>query len=176
MSTVRFMAVATFLIGYGLSHDFSLAQTITVGTGTGTPGSVVSFPVSLQTLGFSVATVQNEIYFSQGTPIRSKASGKPDCTVNPAIGKDSTTFVFLPTGCTGSACTGARAIVASTSDTSPIPDGNQLYTCNVQIGSSSPPGIYPLVATVTSSVVAADPEGVALEALGVDGQVVVNAP
>jgi hypothetical protein len=90
----------------------------------------------------------------------------PSCSVNPAIGKEGF-FTFLPhlcsndatktctadfdctpgtcTGaCTGTQCTGIRAIILSVDDLNPIPDGSTLYSCEVAIASAAAAGDYPL--------------------------------
>jgi hypothetical protein len=77
-----------------------------------------------------VAGTQNDINFPREAQIAATDNDTPDCAVNPDIGKEATGFVFLPHGCTpGVDCTGVRALVLSTSNVDPIPDGSVLYTC-----------------------------------------------
>ncbi len=145
--------------------------TVTVGATSGHRGAVVSFSVSLQVSGNIVAS-QNDIGFdSSNTPIRI-ASGKPDCTASPAmssLGK-SVSFVFLPHNCSGTGCNAVRAIINDNSGTD-IPSGTTLYTCNIQISSSAPLGIYTLTAAAVS---AAAPNGAKALVSGINGQVTVN--
>jgi hypothetical protein len=78
------------------------------------------------------------------TPILSTAEGTPDCRVNPAIRKRSTTFSFLPPGCSaGTTCTAVRALVLDLANTDPIAPGAELYTCIVAIAAEAS-GTFPL--------------------------------
>lgn len=111
-------------------------------------GSPVSVTATLSTGGGWVAGTQNEFTFATAenrkvTVVR-KANGRPDCTVNPEIDKGSTTFAFLPLGCTADTCTAVRAIVFSSEDVEPIADGAVLYTCRLQVAAGAPEGVYPL--------------------------------
>ncbi|HYC22008.1 MAG TPA: hypothetical protein VEI94_04865 [Candidatus Bathyarchaeia archaeon] len=145
------------------------APEVVVGSVTGAPATQVTFDVSLAADGASVASMQNDTAFDPvQTPIAS-VGGLPDCTVNSATGKTAF-FVFLPNGCSGTACTSIRALLVSFTDANPIPDG-ALYSCNVDISASAPPASYPLTA---SGVVLSTPAGTAVPgAIGVDGAVVV---
>ncbi|MFN8625897.1 MAG: thrombospondin type 3 repeat-containing protein [Candidatus Binatia bacterium] len=69
-------------------------------------------------------------------------TGAPECTVNPAIGKDGF-FAFTPNGCTGAACTGISAIIVAVNNLTAIGDNTELYTCKVNIDSSAT-GDHPL--------------------------------
>lgn len=111
----------------------------------GQPGDDVSITARLVTAGASVIGTQNDIVFdSLNTPIAAFADGKPDCGVNPDIGIATASFAFLPSGCSGSACTAMRAVVFSADTTAPIADGAALYTCTISIASTAPTGVYPL--------------------------------
>jgi hypothetical protein len=133
--------------------------TIQVGSAAGGAGDTVTLPVSLSTGGWVVAGTQNDIAFAGSAPIQAKTNGKPDCTVNPDIGKEASSFSFHPSGCTpGTDCTGIRAIILSVADPSPIPDGSVLYTCKIKIGAGAPTGIYPLTC---SNPGATNPKGAA---------------
>ena len=89
--------------------------------------------VRLVTGGAEIAGVQNDIYFDPNVRIRPNSLGRPDCTVNPGIGKGATSFAFLPPLCSGNICTGSRAIVFSVDDVNPISDGSLLYTCQISV-------------------------------------------
>ena len=116
---------------------------IIVGDAAGAPNSTVPFDVSLETQA-QIAGVQVDIAFDPKAAIVAKEDGKPDCTVNPAIDKDATSFAFQPSDCTvGTTCTGIRAIVLSLENLDPIPDGSKLFTCNLALAADAA-GTYPL--------------------------------
>jgi hypothetical protein len=145
--------------------------TITVGNTIGAPGATVSFDVSLDSAGQSVAGAQNDIAYDPLTPIAETLSGDPDCTVNPATGKDLF-LSFLPAGCTyGIDCTSIRAIVISLVDVDPIPDG-ALYSCKVKIDAAAPGGLHPLD---NSNADSSDPGANELTTDAVDGVVSVSS-
>jgi len=103
-------------------------QTVTTVPATG------SFSVKLAAGGAQIAGTQSDITFPTNAPIAHKATGKPDCAVNPDINKGATSFAFRPNGCTaGTDCTAVRALVLATDNTDPIPDGSVLFTCNIAI-------------------------------------------
>lgn len=125
--------------------------TIIVGDAVGAAGDFVPFSVSLQTA-TAVAETLNEISFEPETPIAADNQGRPMCSVNPAIGKDASTFTFLPTGCTvATDCTGIRASIDSTSGRSAIPNGSVLYTCQIAIDEEAADGTYDLTCANASS-------------------------
>jgi hypothetical protein len=141
---------------------------------SGAPGQTVSFSATLRTGGATVAGAQNDIQFDPAnTPLASKSAGKPQCAVNPTIGKNATAFTLLPNKCNGRTCTGMRALVLSLTDTRPIADGSVLYTCTVRIPSTAQPGIYPLA---ISAVAMSTPDGQEVpRASGVAGAITVTA-
>jgi hypothetical protein len=148
---------AALWFGTTMAHAEDVA--INVGSASGNDGDVVSFDVTLSTAGAQVSGTQNDITFDANAPIQAKTNNRPDCAVNPDIGKEATSFSFRPSGCTpGSTCTGVRALVLSTSNTDAIPDGSVLYTCMVAIGASAPNGNYPLEC---SNQGASNPKGAA---------------
>ncbi len=123
----------------------------------GQPGDDVFMVARLVTAGASVAGTQNDIGFdSINTPIAAFANGRPDCGVNPDIGKGAASFAFLPSGCSGGGCTAMRAIVFSTDNSAPIEDGAALYTCTISIAPTARTGVYPLS---IGGVVLSAPEG-----------------
>ncbi len=146
---------------------------VVLGSASGAPGQTVSFSATLRTGGATVAGAQNDIQFDPvNTPLASKSAGKPQCAVNPAIGKGATAFAFRPNKCSGSACTGVRALVLSMTDIRPIADGSVLYTCTVRIPRTARPGTYPLA---ISGVALSTPDGQEVRASGVAGSVTVTA-
>lgn len=148
--------------------------TIDVGTASGTPGSQVSFDVTLDSGGLTVTGTQNDIAYDPLTRVAANLSGDPDCTVNPATGKDVFTG-FLPNSCTpGVDCTGIRVLVLSLSNSDPIPDG-VLYSCNVEISPAAIAGTYPLVISNADSA-GGPPNFDPQPTTGNDGAVTVLTP
>jgi hypothetical protein len=128
-------------------------RSINVGSVTATPGSFVTFAVTLT--GASVAGTQNDIVFdSTNTPIAKKANGSPDCTAAPALNKN-VSFAFLPSGCVGTTCSAVRAVVASMQNTAAIPSGATLYTCKIRVVPTATVGNHLLVNSHASSCTAA---------------------
>jgi hypothetical protein len=157
-------------------HDAAPADagmpSVNVGSASGADGQQVTFAVSLSTAGATVAGVQNDIAFDvTNTPIAATLSGSPDCTVNPSINKEFTTFAFEPPFCVGTACTSIRALVFSVMNVDAIPDGSVLYTCNVNISPTAPAASYPLAA---SNVDMSDPMGHDIPSIGTDGAITVT--
>jgi MYXO-CTERM domain-containing protein len=128
-----------------------------VGSASGAPGSTVTFSVTLQTTA-QVAGTQNDIAFSPQARIAAEEDGTPKCAVNPAIMKDQTSFAFTPFECTGTACTGVRAVVISFENLDVIPTGSVLYTCDVEIAADATES-FPLTC---SDPGAGDPEAMKL--------------
>ncbi len=88
-------------------------ESIVVGVAYVNPGGVGSFDVSFYSdsiIAFTTGVQVDVGYDSQFTPVAAKADGTPDCTPNPATGKDMS-FNFLPNGCSGSGCASIRAVV-----------------------------------------------------------------
>ena len=110
------------------------------GTANGARGETVSIDVSLRARRETVAGVQNDLRLSSHLRVAARPDGRPDCAVNPDIGKLASAFVFLPNGCRGRDCTAVRALVLSLDDVAPIADGALLYTCAVTIGPRAPLG------------------------------------
>ncbi len=145
---------------------------IVVGTVSGAPGQDVLLTVTLQAAGAKVAGTENDLNFDAAN-VSLGTGGKPSCRVNPAIEKGGTAFAFRPTGCKGTACATARALVLAMDNTDPIADGAALYTCTVHISPSAPPGQYRIR---VSGVVLSTPAGqVVPNAAGSDGMVSVSA-
>jgi hypothetical protein len=119
-----------------------------------------------------VAT-ENRILLDARAPIATRGT-RPNCTVNPAIAKDSTIFAFLPPDCTSTgSCELIKSIVISFGDSAPIADGSVLYTCAVDILASATPGdVVPLVC---SEPVASGPRGELCEPVCFSGEIDVGA-
>lgn len=150
---------------------------IDIGSGSAAAGTTTAFAVtfSLTDPLVTVAGVQNDITFDPLTPIPAATDGRPDCTAEPGIDNDVTSFTFLPMGCTpGDDCSGVRAFVLSTANTDPIADGATLYSCQVAIAADAPLGSYPLVAGMP---LASGPDAEILAVQASDGAVeVIEGP
>ena len=172
------------------------AQTITIGSASGAPGDEVTISVTLATGGKEIAGTQNTITFDPANaPIEPLSAGKcsvsktkvcaadadcppaevcikgPSCGVNPAIGKGGSAFSFLPSKCTGSACTSVKGLVLALDNTDPIPDGSLLYTCKVKIAATAANGAYPLT---NSGVGFSNSAGDSVPGTGTNGEVIVG--
>jgi len=135
----------------------ALAQGLTVSSPAANPGQQVSFTVVLSTGGAQVAGLQADLRFEAvNTPVSRRASGRPNCTVNPAIGK-SGAFGFLPPDCSASSCTSMRAIVFAIDSLDPIPDASVLFTCTIDVSSVASAGRHPIT---LENVIFNDPNGV----------------
>ena len=120
------------------------------------------FAVTLTTGGAPVVSAQNDIDFDPTTPIMSCTSG----------GSKPVSFGFFPPDCTpGVDCTRLRAVVVSTSDLNPIPDGSTLYTCDVRIYAHAAPGAH---AMPVSGVKASDAVGNELPVSARSGRIVAT--
>lgn len=147
---------------------------IEVGDVRAVSGQQAIVAVSLRALSAEapdVAGTQNEIFFDPTTPIAVTEDGEPDCSVNPDIHKDGTSFLFLPPECTvGVDCAGVRAFVLALDNTTPIADGAVLYRCGVKVAADATVGTYPLT---NENAVAGDPSGNPVAARARSGQVEV---
>ncbi|MGH7789344.1 MAG: hypothetical protein ACRERC_20910 [Candidatus Binatia bacterium] len=169
MMRVEIAVTAVVLAVWGAAAP---AATIDIGTASGTAGQSVAVDVTLGTAGARVLAAQNFIAYGRDVYVPARVTGSPDCAVNPAIDKGATSFRFLPLGCDPvTACTGVRAIVLSFENLDPIADGSRLYTCQMVIPPTTPPGDYPLV---NDEQLASTDDGIALETSGTDGTVTVD--
>lgn len=138
-------------------------------------GEVATITATLRSGGASIAGTQNDIVFDpKQIAVAPKPNGKPDCAVNPKLGKEGTAFSFLPPGChsvIGAGCTTVRALVLSLSNVEAIPNGSVLYTCKVQISPQASPGAHTLS---LSRVGFSDPAGQAITGGGVAGALTVG--
>ena len=104
---------------------------IVVGSVEASPGDTIPVDVTLFVGSeLQVAGTQNDVEFGPGISIAQLQNGRPDCTVNPAIGKSGTAFNFV-TEADGS--TAMRAFVLALDNVDAIPTGSVLYTCNVVV-------------------------------------------
>jgi hypothetical protein len=124
---------------------------IRVGSAAGAPGTTVTIEVSLGAAGMTVIGTQNEIAFEPEAPIARRDDGRPECSVNPAIAKNATSFSFLPPDCDVDQCTGVLALVAAFDNEDPIPDGSVLYSCEVEIAANASPGAKSLTCPPTET-------------------------
>ena len=179
-----------------LAATAARAQSVTVGTASGNAGQEVTFNVTLQTGGQTVAGAQNDITYvpafgsvpsklvCNSDPTQSCATNQecidasgdpldtcvkaPQCDVNTVIKKEATRFAYQPPGCApGTDCTGVRAIVFSAINTRAIPDGAVLYTCKFDIAGGAS-GTSPLT---NSNALLSTPAGGQIDATAVSGSV-----
>jgi hypothetical protein len=133
----------------------------------------VTVAVTLHTGGEQIVAMENRILLDVRAPIAARGT-RPNCTVNPALGKDSTIFVFLPPDCASSgSCELIKSIVISFGDSEPIADGSVLYTCAVDIAASATPG--DLVPVVCTEPVASGPRGEFFEPFCINGEITVDS-
>jgi hypothetical protein len=148
---------------------------ILLSSASGAAGQVVTVTATLQTGGASIAGTQNDIGFDpQQIVVAPKANGKPDCSANPAIGKEGTAFSYQPSGCKsaiGSGCSGVRALVLSLGSVDAIASGSALYTCRVQIAPQARAGAQSLTVSRTGF---SSPKGDAIDGGGLNGSITVK--
>ncbi|MBI3784179.1 MAG: hypothetical protein HY270_12350 [Deltaproteobacteria bacterium] len=137
----------------------------------GNPGQSVPLEIRLNATTVQVAGTQNDLQFG-GSPLRiaPKSNGRPDCTVNPAINKNGTSFSFRPAGCSGDTCSSVRALVLALDNTDAIPNDDLLYTCTVDIAEDAADGQFPIV---IDGVRAATPDGAAIAGVGGGSAIVI---
>jgi hypothetical protein len=111
-----------------------------------------------------IAGTQNDLRFEDpSAAVLRLPNGRPDCTVNPAIDKDGTSFAFRPPGCAPDTCSGIRALVLATDNTDALPDMATLYTCRITaVGTTL---------MLVDRVIVSSPDGQRVPAVGVAGQV-----
>jgi len=148
------------------------AQSLTVSSvADAAPGSQVAISVTLGSGTAQVAGTQSTLTFDNtNATLNLKSNGKADCTVNADIDKAATTFGLQPAGCSGSTCTGVKALVLSFDNSTAIPDGSVLFTCKVNIAATASG-----TSTVAiSGVGASDPDGKAIAGVtGVPGTITI---
>jgi len=123
---------------------FAQNTTILVGSASGSPGEVVKIEVVLGT-DMDISDVTLVVDYDSPIAVQADSSNRPDCTVNPAINKPNSQFVFMPLGCaTSGDCTSVDVGITSLSSSDPIPNNSVLYTCQVGIAANAAPGNYEL--------------------------------
>ncbi len=144
----------------------AVMPTIELSDESGAPGSQVTFSATLHTAGVDIAGVEQEIHVDPLTPLLS-------CATAPGASK-SLSSVLRPTGCTpGVDCTSMKALYFSFSSLSPIPDGEVMYTCTVQVSAAAPDAVYVLDSQLEDG---ASPSGGSVAVAGDDGSVTVFTP
>lgn len=107
-----FLALTLGLLA-GAVSGIAPAQVVEVDRATGRTGDTVEVTVRLVGQGSGASALRVNLDFDPAAPILAR-EGKPVCSVNPDILKESTSFVFVPAGCTaGIDCSGVRAGVIS---------------------------------------------------------------
>ncbi len=136
----------------------------------GAPGQTVRLSVRLDSRGNAIAGLEVEINLAgpanfAGSPIVRA------CVVNPSIGKNATAFAYAPVGCSsGANCTRVQAIVIDLdSRSSVIPDGAELFTCDVTIAPNAVAG--GIVGVLLSRAGASNPDGHHQEISTQDGRI-----
>ncbi|MGD0946723.1 MAG: hypothetical protein ABSA52_04760 [Candidatus Binatia bacterium] len=161
--SVRVSALVLFGL-FGFAPSVWAAVSVNVGSATGSPGSTVTFFVTVTTTaGEQVAATDTTIVFESATPI-------VQCSTNPSFAISE--CALQPTGCTpGVDCQQTKCIVAPFGGT--IPSGSQLYACSVHIAANAAGGEYALHC---SAVGVFDSAGNSLNPQCTDGWVEVVPP
>jgi len=170
--TTRWMRTSACVIAYLVGFASVVAAVdLEVGYVQARPGDDIVFDVVLHSEGAQVAGTENSIAFSPNAPVLETETAEPDCWVNPAIDKSATAFAFFPFGCLPAIaydCNGIRAIVIALDNVAPIPDGEVLYSCRVQVAADAPAVEHRLLCLDAGS---ASPDAEALETTCRDGGV-----
>ena len=145
------------------------AVSIDIGSVAINRGTTGTVPVTLRTGGHEVVATQNYIFFdAMRAPIATRANGRPNCRSNPDINKGATNFSFYPPACIGTDCQAVVAVVLSTENLTPIPDGATLYTCEINVSDAQ----FEMNPTLHNrGVGASDPLGQPLPVSGTDGTI-----
>ncbi len=127
------------------SNDLRGCVALHLNSPTGAPGTEVQLVVTLHTASLQVFGTDNCIALPPGLSLATTNSGGPDCKVNAEIQKNGTAFIFNSPFCPNT----FEAFVATgfAEAVKPIPDGAQLYTCNVKIAADALPGPQALTCT-----------------------------
>lgn len=139
------------------------AISVDIGSAQGVAGSTVSIDVSLAGASDTeqVVAIVTTIGFDAATPIAAGNDGKPDCSLNPSIMKDNTSYSYQPRNCTvGTDCTAVKAAVISLNPATaktPIPNG-VVITCRFAIPAGAATGTMFALTNVKSTVT--DPDNV----------------
>src|SRR5262249_5728511 len=109
---------------------------IHIGSAIGRPGETIPIVVSIATAGLLVAGTGNDITFV----VPQLGLDPASCHANPALGKIAVASVVHADDATKT----VRVFMQSGVNAAPIADG-PLYTCQLQIAPSTPPGVYTLL-------------------------------
>lgn len=156
----------------GIHAALAQSPAIKVGNASGTPGATVKVKFILVNGGGKVAAAASDIaYDGTQLSVKRKPNGKPDCTINPAIGSEGAASKSLlasePNAANSSKV--LRLGVIGTDNSNPIPDG-LLVTCGFVIAPGATPGAKILTNTPSASDASAGPVSVQ----GTNGKIVVR--
>jgi len=122
-----------------LAHPAQGANSVRINSPVAEPGESFALEAVFEGEGGpEVAGVQVDLTLPAGVRIES-FGGKPDCTADPAAGKEDTGFALRPADCQGIACTGVRALVLSLTSVDPIPPGTRMFACRGTVSQSASP-------------------------------------
>jgi hypothetical protein len=145
---------------------------VTIGSGSGTPGGLVTIGVRLDIMGLTVVGGGNDIEFDPPTRLHTRADGSFDCAANPSLAPllpPTFTCISQPPA----PCSRVRGLVFRPVGADPLP-GGLLYTCVFAIDPNTAPGsVLPLRMRAPR---ATGPVGRALAAHGESGAITVLAP
>jgi hypothetical protein len=152
----------------------AMAQTpaIKVGEARGAPGDTVKIKVTLvKGGGKAVAASSDILYDGTQLSVKRKPNGKPDCTINPAIGPEGAASKSLLAS-EPNAPESAKLLrlgVIGIDNSNPIPDG-LLLTCSFVIAPGATPGAKVLKNTPSASYASAQP----LAVKATNGKIIVR--
>lgn len=131
LRTASSIASVAVMFG-GVAH----AQFATVEDASGQAGTEVTVDVNWTGEDSGASGSNVNLAFDASNPIPADGNGNPNCTVNPDIMKESTSFRYRPTGCDlGVDCDQVLAGVISfnpNTNANPIPDG-LMFSCPFNI-------------------------------------------
>lgn len=140
---------------------------------SGKPGEQVEAAATLRA-GEEIIGAQADVLFDRATPVIARANGRPSCQRGPEILLGGTSFGFLPAGCDPARdCLGVRALVLALDNVFPIPDGSELFHCDVAIADTATARAHPLQ---LANLDASDIDGNRVFVAGEDGQISVIGP
>jgi hypothetical protein len=136
----------------GVIDVVSGGPSINVGSTAGSPGSIVTVPVSLANGGGGLATASTDMTFDASQLSVVMVEGEPDCFINPAIGEGSAAdkMLLLSVLDAGGGNQTLRVGVIGFDNANPLPDGS-LFACNVRIDAAASAGAKTLNNTPDAS-------------------------
>jgi len=147
---------------------------INLSSASGVPGDIVTIAATLVDGTQQFAATSNDIiYDATQVRVALNADGKPDCTINAAIGASTAVGKTLSTNQPSSPpmMKLLRVAVLSSATATAIPDG-LLFTCNFTINLGVPAGVKVLSNTARAS----DPASNSSPLTGTDGMITVSPP